>query len=414
MDACREALLLFLQLQSNFRKRKRLKYEGEADEDDDEDLATLFALKGFRSDGKTKSQNKRTALISSASEKVVEAAEVAEIPSITQNVIPYAVSMFYLDDFKSHFHIGRESVEALTTLVAKEYVHEEQPGRRPLPVLNAVLLMVWTLANQESFRIIGSRFRVGGGHAHRAFIMCCLIICKSASSYLVWPKTAVAVRKTILEFEALRENAFPGVLGCIGGTHISIKAPNEDREVYINGKGKTSVIVQAVCDANLKFTDVYAGFPGSFNNGTVWRNSLMYECIKTYSESWVEDTHILGDVSYPVTEYLITPYKDDDQLSQKQQHFNALLNSTLVVIGQAFSLLKSRFRRLKYLEMSRMDLIPKLITAACVMHNMCIDLGDIDVEVESDDTGDQDEDDSSQDIAECVCLKRDYLLDQLK
>jgi hypothetical protein len=34
--------------------------------------------------------------------------------------------------------------------------------------------------------------------------------------------------------------------------------------------------------------------------------------------------------------------------------------------------LKGRFRRLKYIDMNRTDLIPETILAACVLHNICL------------------------------------------
>lgn len=42
------------------------------------------------------------------------------------------------------------------------------------------------------------------------------------------------------------------------------------------------------------------------------------------------------------------------------------------VIERAFALLKGRFRRLKYLDMSLVELIPDVILACCVLHNVCL------------------------------------------
>ncbi|TGZ57063.1 Nuclease harbi1 [Temnothorax longispinosus] len=43
------------------------------------------------------------------------------------------------------------------------------------------------------------------------------------------------------------------------------------------------------------------------------------------------------------------------------------------VIERAFALLKGRWRRLKYLDMNRDDVIPFTIIACCVLHNICLD-----------------------------------------
>ena len=46
-------------------------------------------------------------------------------------------------------------------------------------------------------------------------------------------------------------------------------------------------------------------------------------------------------------------------------------SSTRVVIERAFAL-KGRFRLLEYLDMNIIDLIPQVLIAACVLHNICI------------------------------------------
>lgn len=47
-----------------------------------------------------------------------------------------------------------------------------------------------------------------------------------------------------------------------------------------------------------------------------------------------------------------------------------------MVIERAFSLLKGRFRRLKYLNLLRIRDIPTVIITACTLHNVCLDSGD--------------------------------------
>ena len=48
---------------------------------------------------------------------------------------------------------------------------------------------------------------------------------------------------------------------------------------------------------------------------------------------------------------MITPFKDHGNLTPQQLRFNFIHSSTRMVIERAFSLLKGRFRRLKYLDM---------------------------------------------------------------
>lgn len=43
------------------------------------------------------------------------------------------------------------------------------------------------------------------------------------------------------------------------------------------------------------------------------------------------------------------------------------------IIERAFALLKGRFRRFKFLDMSRLKSIPSFIMASCVLHNICLE-----------------------------------------
>ena len=43
-----------------------------------------------------------------------------------------------------------------------------------------------------------------------------------------------------------------------------------------------------------------------------------------------------------------------------------------MVIERAFALLKGRFRRLKYVDIDKVDDIPKIVIAACVLHNISL------------------------------------------
>ena len=79
--------------------------------------------------------------------------------------------------------------------------------------------------------------------------------------------------------------------------------------------------------------------------------------------------HLIGDSGFQLAPYLLTPYIDKGHLDLTQKKYNKKLSQTRYVIEHAFGLLKGRFRRLKYLDVS-MSRVPKVIAACCVLHNM--------------------------------------------
>ena len=89
-------------------------------------------------------------------------------------------------------------------------------------------------------------------------------------TFIRWPTGSEAQRaKGVFE----RKRGLADVYGAIDGTHIPIQAPIHDHEAYINKKGFHSVILQAVCDDRMFFTDIYAGWPGSVHDARVFSNS---------------------------------------------------------------------------------------------------------------------------------------------
>ncbi|XP_036343532.1 putative nuclease HARBI1 [Rhagoletis pomonella] len=137
---------------------------------------------------------------------------------------------------------------------------------------------------------------------------------------------------------------FPNVLGCIDGTYISTRAPRHKiRSTYINRHDTIFVTMQGICDANLKFIDVFTSVPSKVHDSRVLKlpfigKELQKLCLPKY--------HLLGDSAYPIRNYLLTPYGDYGNLTEHEKTYNYNFSQTRVRIENAFGLLKCRFRQL--------------------------------------------------------------------
>lgn len=163
-----------------------------------------------------------------------------------------------------------------------------------------------------------------------------------------------------------------GILGVIDGCHIRIEKPTEYPNSYINRKGFPSVLLQGICDSRRLFLDVYAGEAGSIHDARLYKKSDIYEKIRNNLITFPENSHLIGDLAYPLSRTLLVGFRDNGNLTGTQRNFNHKLNQVRVVIENTFALLKTRFRRLKMLETKRLDLIALLIESACILHNICI------------------------------------------
>jgi hypothetical protein len=163
-------------------------------------------------------------------------------------------------------------------------------------------------------------------------------------------------------------------------------APKESSGSYVNRKGYHSILLQGVCDHTKLFTDVYVGEVGSIHDYTMFLRS---EVSEFGAENFPDDTHLVGDLAYKLTERMLVGFKNNGHLTQIQKNFNKMLSKARVNIENSFALLKGRFRRLKYMETVKPDLTCLLLVAACLLHNLCIlagdfpcDIADVNVEAE--------------------------------
>lgn len=145
--------------------------------------------------------------------------------------------------------------------------------------------------------------------------------------YICWPDREEQAQ---IAQSFLQKTGFPGIVGCIDGSHIPIPGPLKHRAAYINRKGFPSMQVQAVCDDNLRFLDIFAGWPGSVHDARVFRNSPLCRLLE---EGHVHgDNHLLGDSAYALTEYMVVPFRDNGHLAEEQETYNTRHSSARMVI----------------------------------------------------------------------------------
>ncbi|XP_046344257.2 putative nuclease HARBI1 [Haliotis rufescens] len=162
---------------------------------------------------------------------------------------------------------------------------------------------------------------------------------------------------------------FPKVVGCIDCTLIPIQRPALDEAVYMCRKGFHAINVQAVCDAQLRFTNIIVQWPGSTHDSHIFNNCNL----KRHLEEGKYDIWLLGDSGYACRPYLLTPV--NNPANEKEEKYNRCHIGTRNSVERAFGLCKSRFRCLHKttgcLLFSPQKSI-KIITACFQLHNLAI------------------------------------------
>ena len=309
-------------------------------------------------------------LLMSVSNKNKERQPAVRIIGYAEQVVPS-----YTDSvFRSHFRLSRQNAETVIRLLGAcpgiPTVHRR--GKPPVSVEKQLLLTLWVLGNPECLRSVSDRFNVTKSSVYRIVRrVCSALVDNCAKTFIRWPQGERAA-EIMQKFE--QNNGLPRCLGIVDGTHIPIKAPRVHPEQYVSRKKFHSLQLQAVCDCDRLFTDVYCAFPGSVHDPRVLRNSPLYKASENHeSDMFPGDSYIIGDRAYPLKTWLITGFKDNGRLSREQNRFNFILFSKRIKVEHTIGLLKGRFRKLKvFMDLDLVEDIPLIVIAACVLHNFCM------------------------------------------
>ncbi|GAB1598372.1 protein ALP1-like [Argonauta hians] len=278
------------------------------------------------------------------------------------------------NQFRQHFRMDAETFETLCSNLSPHILRDSQTrGRKPVPLDRKVLMCLRFLgAKGESVRNIAKQFQVCESSASVILDSIIKGLNKLKTVSIKWPAQS-EVNDIVQGFYNI--SAFPNVLGIMATTHISILSPKDHPEVYVNRKKNHTMVLQTICDQNMKFIDCYTGWPGSVHDSVVLCESDIFHEIENNPANFFlkEDIHLLGAVAYPLRTWLMTPYLDETHLVSDQQEYNKRLSETRLVTQQAFNLLQGRWCRLQFVGMTRTALIPNVIMACCVLHNFCLD-----------------------------------------
>uniref|UniRef100_A0A6P7H1J5 Putative nuclease HARBI1 n=1 Tax=Diabrotica virgifera virgifera TaxID=50390 RepID=A0A6P7H1J5_DIAVI len=159
---------------------------------------------------------------------------------------------------------------------------------------------------------------------------------------------------------------FPRIIGAVDGTHIRIQSPGgNDAEVFRNRKSFFSLNVQVVCDADMKFENVVARWPGSTHDATIFNNSRLKA---SFIANEFRNCILIGDSGYPLQEYFMTPL--DQPNTRAESLYNESLIRTRNIIERTIGIWKRRFPILAYGMRLKLETDMAIIIATAVLHNI--------------------------------------------
>ncbi|XP_022520223.1 putative nuclease HARBI1 [Astyanax mexicanus] len=272
-------------------------------------------------------------------------------------------------DLRADLRLSRETITSLTAALRQETDHG---WSRDIEVL---VFLYW-LAHAASYRVVSRAFAIPRSSVHDIVHRVSKDVSGIIKRVITLP-TGDDLEVIGAGFAHLAGSpAFTVAVGAIDGCHIRIKPPSANAQCYLNRKLFHSVQLQAICDHQGKFLDIFVGYPGSVHDARILKNSPLYK-EALYPPA---GRCILGDGGYPCISTpikLLTPYREPVQ-NPVQARFNRKLSRARCVIERAFGMLKTRWRSIffKALEVSPV-FAPEVVACCAVLHNLCIAHGDI-------------------------------------
>nr|XP_045090935.1 protein ALP1-like isoform X3 [Aegilops tauschii subsp. strangulata] len=275
--------------------------------------------------------------------------------------------------------------------------------------LESLGMFLWMLGGPQSFRQAEDRFVRSTETIHRKFnhVLHCV---NSLGGDIIKPRdpTFADVHPKIRDKRFWPH--FKGCIGAIDGTHIPVIVPAKETCNYMGRHSYTSQNVLAVCDFDMRFTFVVAGWAGSVHDTRIFHHSILkyaatypappegtqikcsnfvqVVCINLYTCSNLfsmdVDMYYLVDSGYPNRVGYLAPYKGTTYHlaefrsvrrppSGKFEVFNYLHSSLRNVIERTFGVLKQKWRILRDVPHFKVGSQTMIISACMTLHNFIRD-----------------------------------------
>ncbi|XP_048500982.2 uncharacterized protein LOC125497624 [Beta vulgaris subsp. vulgaris] len=251
-----------------------------------------------------------------------------------------------------------------------------------MPIFEKIGIFLYAIAQGASNRVLGERFQRSGDSISRAIhevlnsISCRKV--KSLAHDIIKPydpdftsvPAKIAQDKRYMPF-------FKDCIGCIDGTHITACIPEDQQMPYRGRKGIPTFNVMAVCDFDMCFTFVSAGWEGSAHDTRVFLHAI--ETPELNFPKPPEGKYYLADKGYPDRKGYLVPYPKTRYHLEQFKHtpprddretFNRWHSSLRSCIERCFGVLKQRWKVLTNMPQYNVETQIQIMVATFALHNI--------------------------------------------
>ncbi|KAI3714540.1 hypothetical protein L6452_21496 [Arctium lappa] len=276
------------------------------------------------------------------------------------------------DEFKKAFRMSKSTFNMICDELDAVVTKKDTMLRMAIPVRQRVAVCLYRLATGDPLRTVSTRFGLGISTCHKLVLEVCAAIRNVLMpKFLQWPDDE-RLEEIKTEFRSI--SGIPNISGSIYTTHISIIAPKVTPAAYFNKKHTErnqkpsySTTVQGVVDPRGVFTDICIGYPGSMSDDKILEKSALSQ---RFNIGYLKNIWIVGNSGYPLLDWLLVPYTHQNH-TWSQHSFNEKIGEVQTTAKDAFMRLKGRWACLQKRTEVKLQDLPVVLGACCVLHNIC-------------------------------------------
>nr|KAJ0212679.1 hypothetical protein LSAT_V11C400165520 [Lactuca sativa] len=264
---------------------------------------------------------------------------------------------------------------------------------RKVSIEESVGIFLMTLAHGCSNRFVQEFFNHSGETIHRHFHTVLEAVLKLSADII---KPDANYNDDVPAYILNNPRYYPMFKDCIGaidGTHVRASVPQKDEVKYIGRKGYATQNIMAVCDFNMCFTFVWAGWEGTAHDTRIFNEALQRPDL---SFPYPTDKYYVVDAGYPNTRGYLAPYKGTNiryhlpdfrrghtaairEPRGPKEKFNYLHSSLRNIIERTFGVWKARWALLRDMHVNyKYKNQVKIVIASMAIHNYIRKVGRFD------------------------------------
>ncbi|KAM0058325.1 putative harbinger transposase-derived nuclease domain-containing protein [Helianthus debilis subsp. tardiflorus] len=178
---------------------------------------------------------------------------------------------------------------------------------RHVSIEESVGILLMTLAHGCTNRFVQESFNHSGETIHRHFYRVLAAVLRMSADII---KPAANYNDDVPAHILDNPRYYPmfeNYIGAIDGTHVRALVPLNEQPKYIGRKGYATQNIMDVCDFNMCFTFVWAGWEGTAHDTRIFNEAL--ERPELQFPHPTGDKYYVVDAGYPNTRGYLAPYK---------------------------------------------------------------------------------------------------------